>query len=223
MAYDAVCFDLDSTLCESTQDRTAVLERVFSHSDVKPFCTFSDLRALVPVVDTAKTDREFYEFLFAEAARRTEGIDPACAPSLAVTYLEEHDPTQVRFRPGAQQALAAAREQGAVGLITNGSRPLQSQKLTTLGIADAFDTAVFIDPTEGIDPKPASIPFERALEALSVTPDAALHVGDSLHADIAGANAMGMDTAWIDLGRTPLNGHEPTYRLHSLEALPTLL
>ncbi len=223
MAYDAVCFDLDSTLCESTQDRETVLTTVFDRAGIDPFCSFGDLRALVPTVDTAKTDQEFYQFLFAEAAKRTDGVDPGCAPTLAETYLQEHDPTQVRFRSGARPALESAREHGPVALITNGSRELQSQKLETLGIADQFDVTVFIDPEQGVDPKPSSVPFERALDSLAVDPGSTLHVGDSLHADIAGANAMGMDSAWIDLGTTALDGHRPTYRLDSLEELLPLL
>lgn len=223
-AYDAICFDLDSTLCESTQDPSTLLESTCERVGVDPFCTTDDLRAAVPALPTAETDREFYELLFAEVASRADGELPADAPpALADAYLEASDPTAVRFRPGAEAALELARDRAPVGLITNGGRPTQTRKLEALGIADAFDVAVFTDPAAGIHPKPDTVPFERALSALEVDPADAVHVGDSIHADVAGANAMGMDSAWIDLGHETHLTHEPTYELTSLEEFESIV
>ena len=222
-AYDAVYFDLDSTLCEPTQDGTALLEATFDRAGHEQFCTLAELRAAVPDLPTAETDREFYEHLFTEVADRS-GVETAIAPTLASEYLEVRDPTAVEFRPGAKTALEHARDRAHVGLITNGGRPTQTQKLQTLGIEDAFDVQVFTEPSAGIGPKPSAAPFERALTELAVTPDAAIHVGDSLHADVAGANAMGLDSAWLDLGRDDgPSEHVPTYELASLEALETIV
>ncbi|WP_226481116.1 HAD family hydrolase [Natrinema amylolyticum] len=224
-AYDAICFDLDATLCESTQDAATLLETSFERAGCEPFCTPADLRAAVPALPTAETDREFYEHLFTEVANRA-GVDPDIAPALAAEYLAVQDPTAVDFRPGAKAALEHARDRSRVGLglITNGGRETQTQKLRALGIADAFDVRVFTDPSAGIHPKPSTVPFERALGELAVAPDAAIHVGDSLHADIAGANAMGLDSAWLDTGRDDGPGeHEPTYELASLEAFETIV
>ncbi|WP_436347499.1 HAD family hydrolase [Natronorubrum sp. FCH18a] len=225
-AYDAICFDLDQTLCEPTQDAATLLESTFEHVGCEPFCTPADLRATVPSLPTAETDREFYENLFTAVVDRAEtDFDTGIAPALAAQYLELQDPTAVEFRPGAKAALEHARECGPVGLITNGGRPTQTQKLEALDIADAFDVRVFTEPSAGIHPKPDAAPFEYALGELGVAPDAAIHVGDSLHADIAGANAMGIDSAWIDLGRDDRDGveHEPTYELSSLEAFETIV
>ncbi|WP_222920389.1 HAD family hydrolase [Natrinema sp. SYSU A 869] len=224
-AYDAICFDLDATLCESTQDATELLESSFEHAGCEQFCTPAELRAAVPDLPTAKTDREFYEHLFTEVAQRA-GVDADIAPTLAGEYLAVQDPTAVEFRPGAKAAIEHARDQSRVGLglITNGGRKTQTQKLQALGIADAFDVRVFTDPSAGIDPKPSTVPFEYALDELAVMPDAAIHIGDSLHADIAGANAMGLDSAWLDTGRDDGPGeHDPTYELTSLEAFETIV
>jgi 2-haloacid dehalogenase/putative hydrolase of the HAD superfamily len=45
--------------------------------------------------------------------------------------------------------------------------------------------------------KPTAAIFERALEILGVRPDRVLHAGDSLHADVAGASALGITTVWV--------------------------
>lgn len=46
--------------------------------------------------------------------------------------------------------------------------------------------------------KPAPIMFERGLAALGVAAHEALHVGDSLRTDVAGAHACGIRTAWVN-------------------------
>ncbi|GAB3018814.1 HAD family hydrolase [Natronobiforma cellulositropha] len=222
--YDAICFDLDHTLCESTQDPTAVLETACARVGLERFCSATDLRAAVPAIPTAGTDREFYELLFAEVATRAGlEVGDATVDDLAGAYLAERDPSAVRFCDGAADALDLARSVGPVGLITNGGRPTQTQKLESLDIADAFDAAVYTDLEAGVHPKPHTIPFERALSRLGVAPERTLHIGDSLHADVAGANAMGMDSAWIDVGDERVPDHQPTYELETLTDLESVL
>lgn len=231
-AYDAVCFDLDRTLCVSTQDSDSVLETAFDRVGCDPFCTHADLSALVPETPTAHTDQEFHENLFSLAATRADRDDSLATP-LAAAYLDAYDPAAVRFRDGAEAVLRRARERtDAVGLITNGSRTTQLPKLDALGIADAFDATVFVDPDAGVPPKPDPVPFERALDALGTTADRTVHVGDAVHADVAGANAIGMDSAWLP----PEDGanagaranafdpdETPTYELSSLDGLSEFL
>lgn len=227
-AYDAVCFDLDRTLCEPTQDPETVLESAFDSAGYDPVCTHADLRAAVPSVPSADTDREFHVELFETVLDQSERLEtdrPVAdvATTLADCYLETVDPTAVQFRPGAERALEYARDRARVGLITNGERPRQLQKLESLGIDDAFDVRVYTDPGAGIDPKPSTTPFEYALGELAAEPAASIHVGDSLHADVAGANAMGLDSAWLADGTERPGDHRPTYELSSLEALEEIV
>ncbi|GAB3675885.1 HAD family hydrolase [Halopiger thermotolerans] len=223
--YDAICFDLDHTLCEPTRDPAALLEAAVDRAGCEQFCTPADLRAAIPDLPTAESDLEFYEHLFTEVARRADrDVDPETPSRLARAYLEETDPTAVQFRPGAERALERARERGQVALITNGGRETQTQKLRALGIEDTFDVRVFTEPSAGIHPKPDAAPFEHALAELEATPDGTIHVGDSLHADVAGANAMGLDSAWIATdGGVDRGEHRPTYELPSLEAFETIV
>jgi len=52
--------------------------------------------------------------------------------------------------------------------------------------------------------KPAPIMFERGLAALRLAAHEALHVGDSLRTDVAGAQAAGIRTAWINRRGRPV-------------------
>ena len=73
--------------------------------------------------------------------------------------------------------------------------------------------------------KPDAKIFEHALDALGVAAHRALHIGDSLHSDIAGASAAGIRAAWIrredrihDIGN-----HDADHIVHSLVDVMPLL
>ncbi|MGI9590399.1 MAG: HAD family hydrolase, partial [Myxococcota bacterium] len=72
---------------------------------------------------------------------------------------------------------------------------------TALGILEeaGFDEhldAVVVSDAVGWR-KPRSEIFDQVLRELDVAPDEVLHVGDSLRADVGGAHARGIRTAWI--------------------------
>ncbi|WP_415380768.1 HAD family hydrolase [Halosimplex sp. TS25] len=227
-AFDAVCFDLDSTLCVSEQSDAEIHQAVFDRCGVDPFFSPADVRAVdAAELPTAESDREFYESLYREVCESVGG-DPAHAPDLAAATVEVVDPAAVTFREGAREALDRARERYDVGLITNGGEATQSAKLEALGIADAFDATVFCDPTDGVAPKPDPTPFERALAALDAPPERTLYVGDSHAADVVGAHEAGLRSAWIPLVRhdaAPATDPDPapTHRLESMTDLAAVL
>lgn len=227
-AFDAVCFDLDSTLCVSEQSDADIHAAVFDRVDPDPFFAPADVRAVdATELPTAHSDREFYEHLY-RAICADVGGDPAHAPALAAATVDVVDETAVTFRQGAREALAHVRDRYEVGLVTNGGEAAQTAKLERLGVADAFDATVFCDPGAGIRPKPHPAPFRAALSALDVSTDRCVYVGDSLDHDVTGANHVGLDSVWVPLDRP----HEdlpddpdpaPTHRLDSLTELPAVL
>ena len=64
-----------------------------------------------------------------------------------------------------------------------------------VGLLDYFDHMAFSNGSATAKPSPHI--FTEVLEALRVDAEHALHVGDNLHTDIAGAASMGMRTAWV--------------------------
>ncbi|OGS50085.1 MAG: hypothetical protein A3K65_05960 [Euryarchaeota archaeon RBG_16_68_12] len=60
----------------------------------------------------------------------------------------------------------------------------------------AFDVVVTSESCRAY--KPAAAIFEVAVRELGVPPRETLHVGDSLEADVAGAQRLGMATAWVN-------------------------
>lgn len=222
---DAVLFDLDGTLAESDQDPAAVLQTAFTAAGVERFCGVDELHEAAAAVGEADDDVDFFRRTFRRAAERHGGPVEA-APDLGVAYDAAIDRSAVSFRPGAETALSVARQQGPVGLITNGSREGQRVKLRSLGIEDVFETRVFAgDDTRS---KPAPEPFETAVGALGIDPGAGIYVGNSYEDDVVGAKTVGLRAGWVPHGpsdRTepPSGGHRPDHTFESLHGLVGLL
>lgn len=120
--------------------------------------------------------------------------------------------------------LAAAREADIpLAIITNGASDDQRDKLRTLGIEGWFG-AVVISGEVGVG-KPDPAVFELALEGLGGEAGAACHVGDLLEADVAGANAAGVRSIWLNRNgaRREHGDPEPDLEVRSLSELIPLL
>jgi putative hydrolase of the HAD superfamily len=97
--------------------------------------------------------------------------------------------------PDALQTLSSIRAAGLkLGLIANGSVPMQTGKLRCLALEPAFDT-VLISDAEGVT-KPDPEIFRRALERLGTNAADAVFVGDHPDVDVSGARAAGMKAVW---------------------------
>jgi len=84
----------------------------------------------------------------------------------------------------------------------------------------AFDVVVSSEACRAY--KPASAIFEVAVRELGVPPREVLHVGDSLDADVAGAQRLGMATAWVNRAGEAARpeGPRPDLVMRDLGGLP---
>lgn len=224
--FDAVLFDLDGTLVVDEQGLEEIHAGVFDRVDVDPFFDPADMRAVdfhsLPEVD-ATGDRAFYEAVY-RAVIETVGGDPSLAPRLAAANAEVVDHTAVSLREGAASALAAAADDGPVGLVTNGRRETQTTKLDAVGIRDAFAVELYCHSEGDAPGKPSPEPVQRAAAALDTTPERVLLVGNSLHDDVGGARAAGAASAWVPRDdATDDPDPTPDYRLGSLAELASVL
>jgi HAD superfamily hydrolase (TIGR01509 family) len=219
--FDAVVFDLDDTLCTHDQPAAALYADTFAAAGVEPFGEPADLWAALeeppPADEVAAYVADGFETV---AARYDRSVD---VQALGEGFVASVDDAAVSRREGVADALAAAREVGAVGLLTNGPERRQTVKLDAVGLTDAFDAAVFARDHGYWKPDPR--PFEHVLDALGVPADRALNVGDSLEADVAGAQDAGLAAAWCPAGdatREP-DDPEPDFVLSSLADLRAVL
>lgn len=99
------------------------------------------------------------------------------------------------FYPGIKEFLIEAREIFTLVVITNGPEFSQLPKIEAVQLRNYVDHVI----VGGQEPeqKPARSIFAKALNLAECEAHEAIHVGDSLAADIAGANGSGITSLWI--------------------------
>jgi putative hydrolase of the HAD superfamily len=125
------------------------------------------------------------------------GIDaPELAVELADAYAEMREGGAHPF-PGAIDTIQHFRDGGVrLGLVTNGGAEMQRGKIERFGLVPYFD-CILIEGEFGAG-KPDKSVFRHILEQLGVTAGDTWMVGDDLQRDIAGAQALGLFTIWVD-------------------------
>jgi putative hydrolase of the HAD superfamily len=225
MSYEAVCFDLDNTLypyppCNEAGKRAA-FAAFRDHGYEMDRGTFDDLyetarrEAKRETGGTAAShDRHIY---FKRALYRHAGEhDAATALALGDAYWEGYA-AEMTLCDGVERVFDALAAAGTdVAVVTNLTTRVQLQKLARLAVDDRIDRLVTSE--EVGREKPSALPFTTALAAFDCRPSEALMVGDNADADVAGANAVGMDTAlFVAGGDAPPDdelsgGRRPDYR-----------
>lgn len=135
-----------------------------------------------------------------------------------VRYLEaEHTAWAPAFVLGSttHALLEALRNRGLkLGLVSNAFDPpwILHRDLERMGLAERLDFAVFSSEVRRRKPDPAI--FRAALDALEVSPEETLFVGDRLYEDVRGAGELGMTTVqalWFRADENP-EGAEPDFQ-----------
>ena len=102
-------------------------------------------------------------------------------------------------------------------MISNGNTHIERS-----GLADLLAFAVF--PGDSGHEKPSPAMFEFAMRKAGCAAEELLHVGDSLADDVAGANASGVTSVWLNRTGAPNEtGVTPDYEIADLRELVGLL
>ena len=209
-----VFFDLDDTICTHPRSTADRLADAFERAGLDPFFDATDFRRWLPKV-TADSALELRERCFSGIADE-RGRDPADARAVARAY-EDPDPATVEFLPGAEAALERLAATHDLALVTNGDRETQTAKLDALDIAGHFDAATYTEPGGPVKPDPDH--FHRTLAAMDVAAEEAVHVGNSLRSDVAGAHAAGVGSVWLEQPDAAVGEHAPDYTIGSMHDL----
>ena len=125
--------------------------------------------------------------------------------------------------PDAAPALGELRAAGVRLVAVSNWDCSLTERLAEAGLADLLDAAVASASVGAA--KPSEKIFHAALEAASCDSSNALHVGDSLENDVAGARSAGIQAVLLARGnpRPPVdNAASDVPILHSLAELPAL-
>ncbi len=236
----AVFFDLDETLADDDRAMREALARTCAtlgkrYPQIEPGKLeaiymrvgnqwWTDSGSVPRTSDTGSTDgRDIRIEVWSESLKAYGLIDKDLAIEAADLYSQERKAGYCLF-PEAEEVLRTLRQRFTLGVITNGPADTQREKLHIVGIVPYLHTFV-ISGELGIG-KPDSGIFLKALESAQVKPEEAVHVGDSLTSDIAGATNVGMYTVWINRNGVtrPQNAPGPDLEVDNLrELIPILI
>ena len=126
------------------------------------------------------------------------------------------------LKEGVRETLEALHEEYKMGIISDmGVTPgsIIRDHLEGHELLHHFTSTVFSDEVGYCKPDPKV--FEKALNELKARPEEAVHVGDLLRTDVAGAKGIGMKAGWVsDTGDYPHGDYSPDF---VIKRLPELL
>ena len=229
----AVFFDMDNTILAYDSQSPRSWELAFGQfaprlggvslqqfaaamDEIRPWYWGDPERDRRARLDLATARREMVALAFSRL-----GVDAGeIGIQLADTYGEIHE-AAIEVYPGAIDTLQHIRDMGkGMALITNGVSRLQRAKIERFGLERFFDCIV-IEGEFGAG-KPDPQVYRHALDQLDVGPSQAMMVGDNLHADIAGAQSLGIYTVWVDYKGAGLPGNSPATPDSTVQAITEL-
>lgn len=232
---DVVFFDIDDTLYDQAKPFAYAVRRVCG-----------DLPGATDAALYDASRRHSGPIFAAFSARRTPttgeyalrmqqtladfgvSIDHKTAVEAQRVYADESG-VAMSLSPAMASCLDACRSRArlGVGVISNGRKELQAEKLGILGIARWVSPgAVFVSQAVGLA-KPDPALFDYACDHLGTTPGRCIYVGDAWDTDVVGACAAGMPCVWLNRrGRMrpqDARGVSPTWEVGSEEELRALI
>jgi putative hydrolase of the HAD superfamily len=219
----AVIFDLDDTLCDTTGAMLSALGVLSAQVPAFAVRTPAELHALQRRIMQGLDEQVFSGELNAEQARSRRfalmlselGDHSTDNKAVALAYRASYR-SGFRQLAGAGALIGALRECGLrVGVLTNYLREVQLETLEAIGLLPHLDAVVTVSDAP---PKPHPDSYHAACAALKVAPQQAVMVGDNWHNDVAGAVQAGLRAVWYapkdqiapaDVSHGRLGSYEP--------------
>lgn len=190
------------TLCQTVRRHA---HQVWQEAEVFPYCHAIGISAFEglcahflgtdPRLAEVRAWGPSYRQMVWSQALAAHGVhDQALIAQLAARFETERYRRYNVF-PDTVTTLQSLRSTYALGMITNGTPDLQSEKIRRTALAGYFDV-ILISGAVGIG-KPDPRIFAMALEQLAVPAAATVMVGDNMFRDIKGAQQAGVKGVWI--------------------------
>ena len=225
MKYSLLLFDLDQTLFDTDKNAENALKQLNLPFDF-PFTEeqvdywhhlqqqmWADLE-LGKMTRQQLVDTRFLRY-FEHFGIAADALD--CEQQFEKVFFAEH-----ALMPYTQELLTTLSKQYQLAVISNGTRAKQEQQLRDSKIDHFFDK-VYLAGEVGFS-KP-DINFFQAITQSQpeVNKSEMLVIGDSLTADIKGANNFQIDSIWFNPHQLTASDIKPTYEVNELKQITDIL
>ncbi len=208
-----IFFDLDHTIWDFDRNAEETLMELFEHYNLPSL-------GLASPQNFIQTYTENNHFLWAEyhlgkitkEELRSErfkktflqlGVQPERVPLQFEEDYVKISPTKTNLFEGSEKVLAYLQKKYSLHIISNGFKETTLIKMDRSGLNPYFKN-VIISEDVGVN-KPDKAVFEYALKKAGATKEESIMIGDSLEADIRGAQDFGMRAIFFN----PLNRDQP--------------
>jgi FMN phosphatase YigB (HAD superfamily) len=219
--FDAVSLDVGGVLVVPDHGVLAcVLDRLGADHDRGAFAP-AHYRAMAAMDAAASDPEDFTDYLdgFLEAVSVPVADRPAAHAGLTEVL---RTPVWCQPVPGSRSGIAALGSAGIRLAVTSNSDGtvedhLRRHEWCQLGPGAGARVEVVTDSGVVGVGKPDPRVFQATIDALRVPPERILHVGDSVHYDVDGGAAVGMQTVHMDpFGLCPSTAHDHVRTLADL-------
>jgi putative hydrolase of the HAD superfamily len=225
----AIFFDLDGTLADDGDSIAAALTQACAVVCRRwPEVSAAELAVVYRQISDATWDdydRNLRHLVSPEAMlasmwektlARWELSDPDVVQEAVETYWH-HRLRNCRAYPDVLPLLQQLAGRFHLSVLTNGAPAMQRAKFAATGLTPFF-RQVFVGG-EFARGKPDPAIFQAALSAAGCRPDRAIHIGDSLAHDIAGARGVGIYSVWLNRKGIEARDPVPDFEIPTLSDL----
>ena len=198
-----VFFDLDHTLWDFDKNSGLTFEKIFDINNID--VQLNDFLEVYEPINlkywklyreerVSKPELRYGRLKEAFNAIEVE-IDDNTINKLSVLYIE-YLTTFNHLYDGATEVLEYLKTRYELHIITNGFEEAQERKMKNSNIRHYFKTITNSEMVGVKKPNPKI--FNFALDIANANPEESIMIGDSLEADIQGAEGVGMDTIFFN-------------------------
>ncbi len=223
-----IFFDLDHTLWDFERNAEETLEELFHQYGfreklkIASFPVFMDCysrnnQRVWALYHNGKIDKtELRRARFADTFTEL-GVDPMLFPAEFEQDYLRICPHKTNLFPYTHETLSYLKDRYVLHLISNGFKDAAEIKVAKTGLQAYFDQIIISEVVGVHKPNPAI--FAHALQVAGADCTESVMIGDSLEADIYGAQAFGMDAIFFN----PKDADVPADVPHSIRELRTLM
>lgn len=186
-----IIFDLDGTLTVFTLDYMSAKRDIVNFLAERGINIGIQARRIVDIIEEAQEKLE--------SQNRDSEFEEIKRTAYKIVEKYEHEAAEkTELHPGALKILKKVKGLGLkVGVVTNNNKKVVYRLLKKLGIESYFDVAICREDVSEYKPNPD--PVKKAIEKMSLKPEEAACVGDSI-IDIVASNKAGLTSIAVLLG-----------------------